>query len=140
MKFAVLALIAGASAIKLHQKSTHVAHVPATNYVKIAHMLKSKVKDKKPEECPTPEEKEEVEAWFHHVMADGKITKEEAKDGLAAAAAANDHELSPDEWAEAEAIFDAIDTSGDGAWQMAELEAIAEEAAAAYEEHCGEAW
>merc|ERR1711998_723864 len=92
MKFVYLALIAGASAIKLHQKPAHLAHAPATsNLVKIASHLKNKIA--KHEACPSPEEKEEVEAWFAEVMADGVLTKEEGAAGLQAAADHAGHQI-----------------------------------------------
>merc|ERR1711998_203235 len=129
MKFVYLALIAGASAIKLHQKPAHLAHAPATsNLVKIASHLKNKIA--KHEACPSPEEKEEVEAWFAEVMADGVLTKEEGAAGLQAAADHAGHEITPAQGAEA--IFDAIDTNNDGGLDMDELMAVAAEAEAEY--------
>ena len=111
MKIAAIALLlASASAVKLHQKAAMKKHVEKMR-------------------CPTPEEEAELASAAEAELArDGSISKED----VLAYMEANGVTASDEVLAEAEKIFDAIDTSGDGALQLEELQA----AEAEYRKHC----
>ena len=139
--FALAALVATVAGIKITQH-----HPSAVSQV----LLKTKAHRKgramaqllavQGEHCPTPEEKKKIEALTAEALADGEISPEEAMAGFKEMTGMDYSELPADVKAEVEAVWNAIDTNNDGSLQIAELEAVAEEAAAAYEEHCGEEW
>ena len=84
--FALAALVAAVSGIKVKQhtpsrlQAVLMKHTAKKQGAKIAAQLLALKDDK----CPTEAEKKEIEAWFHHVLEDGKITPQEAMDGYKA--------------------------------------------------------
>lgn len=101
--FAILALVCGASALKLHQ-----AH-PALLQVKNAPSMYLKLREE--EQCVWAE----LEAWAHGELKDGgTITKKEAYDAINGYAKKHGVDIPDAVWKELEDIFDAIDTNGDG--------------------------
>merc|ERR1712113_245249 len=119
MKF--LALIAGAAAIKLHQK--HAAHkTPAVHALLAARG------------CPTPEEEAAVAEWVHAELAkDGGITLAEIAEAL------HDHvdeAEAEDMWAEIEAGFDLVDADSNGEVTGPELRAAWEAHEEEYRKKC----
>ena len=74
----------------------------------------------------TPEQEQEIEDWVVEELTTGEmtITKEEAHDAIVAFGEKHGFPPIPEEaWAELEAMFDAVDANGDGAIDLAELEA-----------------
>merc|ERR1711904_137092 len=119
MKF--LALIAGAAAIKLHQKHAAPKH-PALHALLAAR------------DCPPPEEEAAVAEWIHTELAkDGGITLDEIRDGLHDAVGEDD---TADMWAKVEAGFDLVDADSNGELTGKELQAAWEAHEAEYREKC----
>ena len=132
MKFAALALIAGASALKLKSHAAIKAKAQLTNKSLLAVALKAK--DEEDWECPTPEEKEEAQPAVDWAVAelerDGDITMDEIKDALKDAGI----KLSKKEWKMVKEGFAYLDTNDDHKIDVAEAEA----AHAAFVAECGE--
>ena len=107
---AIALLLASTSAVKLHQRNAMKKHITELR-------------------CPTPAEEAELAAAAEAELArDGSISK----DDVLAYMKSKGVTASDEVLAEAEAIFDAVDTSGDGALQLEELQA----AEAEYRKHC----
>ena len=74
----------------------------------------------------TPEQEQEIEDWVVEQLTTGEctITKQEAHDAIVAFGEKHGFPPLPEEaWVELEAMFDAADLNGDGAIDLAELEA-----------------
>ena len=113
--FAILALVCGASAMKLHQHTS-----PMLLKMKAAPSLHNLVRTKKEDPCVW----NQIEAWAHSELKDGgTITKQEAHDALSALAKKHGIEIPDEVWDALEGIFDAIDTNGDGELDAAEVKA-----------------
>lgn len=102
----------------LKTKKRAVKSLLKTKHKKSAFLKLRKGGDKEEEEwCPTPEEEEAIEGGWEHVPEDLAITKED----YVAWAAEEGIELDDEELAEAEALFEEVDTNGDGAHSKDEL-------------------
>ena len=74
----------------------------------------------------TDEQEQEIEDWVVEELTTGEmtITKEEAHDAIVAFGEKHGFPPLPEEaWVELEKMFDAADLNGDGAIDLAELEA-----------------
>ena len=74
----------------------------------------------------TDEQEDEIEAWVKEKLTtgDNEISKEEAAEGLKAFVKKHGMApITPEEWKELEAIFDAVDTNGNGKLSLSELQA-----------------
>ena len=74
----------------------------------------------------TEEQEDEIEAWVVEELTTGEmtITKQEAHDAIVAFGEKHGFPPLPEEaWVELEAMFDEADLNGDGAIDLAELEA-----------------
>ena len=74
----------------------------------------------------TDEQEQEIEDWVVEELTtgEGTITKEEAHDAIVAFGEKHGFPPLPEEaWEELEAMFDEADLNGDGAIDLAELEA-----------------
>merc|ERR1711937_7746 len=115
--FAFVALLGSAAAIKLTHQAPH-SHKLAHSHIK-AHM-------KTKWENLTDEQEQEIEDWVVEELTtgEGTITKEEAHDAIVAFGEKHGFPPLPEEaWEELEAMFDEADLNGDGAIDLAELEA-----------------
>ena len=74
----------------------------------------------------TAEQEQEIEDWVVEELTTGEmtITKQEAHDAIVAFGKKHGFPPIPEEaWDELEAMFDSVDANGDGAIDLAELEA-----------------
>ena len=124
--FAILALVCGASAMKLTQHTS-----PMLLKMKAAPSLHSLVRTKE-DECIW----NEVEEWVHSQLEDGgTITKKEAHDALTALAKKHGIEIPDAVWEQLEAVFDAIDTDGNGELDAGEVKAAIDHVVKDKEDH-----
>lgn len=94
---------------------------------KVLVQVKSKLKDADWPEL-TPEQMKEIEDWVKSELADGgTITKDEAAAALQDFADTHGFTITDEMWEEAEMAFDYVDTNGDGAIDLDELEAVLKE-------------
>ena len=124
--FHLLALVGVASAMKLSSHNTHMlasikhANKNALRRVQTKNFIKQRW------ENLTPEQEKEIEDWVVEELTTGEmtITKQEAHDAIVAFGEKHGFPPLPEEaWVELEAMFDAADLNGDGAIDLAELEA-----------------
>ena len=124
--FHLLALVGVASAMKLSSHNTHMlasikhANKNALRRVQTKNFIKQRW------ENLTDEQEQEIEDWVVEELTtgEGTITKEEAHDAIVAFGEKHGFPPLPEEaWTELEAMFDQADLNGDGAIDLAELEA-----------------
>merc|ERR1711907_659228 len=127
--FALVALLGTAASMRLkHQQPPArqgCAHHQVHNMFakkRAQKLIKAKWEDL------SPEQEAEVEAWVTEQLTtgEGTITKEEAHDALVAFG--EKHGFSPiseETWEQLEAMFDEVDTNGDGEIDLEELSALA---------------
>ena len=124
--FHLLALVGVASAMKLSSHHTHMlssikhANKNALRRVQTKNFIKQRW------ENLTDEQEQEIEDWVVEELTtgEGTITKQEAHDAIVAFGEKHGFPPLPEEaWTELEAMFDEADLNGDGAIDLAELEA-----------------
>merc|ERR1711988_857985 len=110
--FAFVALLGSAAAIKLTHQPVHHSLAHAHTKTKWENL--------------TDEQEQEIEDWVVEELTtgEGTITKQEAHDAIVAFGEKHGFPPLPEEaWTELEAMFDEADLNGDGAIDLAELEA-----------------
>ena len=124
--FHLLALVGVASAMKLSSHNTHMlssikhANKNALRRVQAKNFIKQRW------ENLTEEQEQEIEDWVVEELTTGEmtITKQEAHDAIVAFGEKHGFPPLPEEaWEALEAMFDEADLNGDGAIDLAELEA-----------------
>ena len=122
--FHLLALVGVASAMKLSSHNTHMlssikhANKNALKRVQTKNLMKQRW------ENLTAEQEQEIEDWVVEELTSGDetITKEEAHAAIVAFGEKHGFEpLSEEDWEELEAIFDYVDSNGDGEIDLEEL-------------------
>ena len=126
--FALVALLGTAASMRLG--NINGAHlVKAAKSAKVNHVFAKKRAQKLMKqkwEHLTDEQEQEIEDWVVEELTtgEGTITKEEAHDAIVAFGEKHGLPPVPEEaWEELEAMFDEADLNGDGAIDLAELEA-----------------
>ena len=125
--FALVALLGTAASLRLSHQPLKNALVKVQHTQKINTMFAKKRAQKlmkaKWEEL-TEAQEDEIEAWVTEELTTGEktITKQEAHDALVAFGEKHGFPPIPKEaWVELEAMFDEVDTSGDGEIDLAEF-------------------
>jgi len=118
--FALVALLGTAASLRLSHQPLKNALVKVQHTQKINTMFAKKRAQKLMKakwEDLTEEQEAEIEAWVVEELTtgEGTITKEEAHDAIVAFGEKHGFPPIPEEaWVELEAMFDEVDTSGDG--------------------------
>ena len=123
MRFtALIALVASVSAIKLQ-------HKPKTAQFVSLHL--------KWDQCPTPAQEKEVHDWIKaELKKDGSINKDEVEAGLKVFAEKHGLEVNDEVLADAEEVFDYVDTNSDGKLTGKEIVAALNAQEKEYREKC----
>merc|ERR1711990_997754 len=129
MKFySLIALICGASAIKIAHKPASNNLVSMKTYTKLHSFTKSKLKAHQPDWDLTPEQEADIEEWIVSELTtgEGTITAEEAHTALTAFAEHHGFTISDEEWEELGDFFGSIDTNNDNQIDLEEMLAAME--------------
>ena len=126
--FALVALIGVAASMRLgHIQGAQLVKAVKTQKLQNTFAKKRAQKLMKAKwENLTDEQEQEIEDWVVEELTtgEGTITKEEAHDAIVAFGEKHGFPPLPEEaWVELEAMFDEADLNGDGAIDLAELEA-----------------
>ena len=126
--FALVALIGVAASMRLgHIQGAQLVKAVKTQKLQNTFAKKRAQKLMKAKwENLTDEQEQEIEDWVVEELTtgEGTITKEEAHDAIVAFGEKHGFPPLPEEaWEELEAMFDEADLNGDGAIDLAELEA-----------------
>ena len=126
--FALVALIGAAASMRLgHIQGAQLVKAVKTQKLHNTFAKKRAQKLMKAKwENLTDEQEQEIEDWVVEELTtgEGTITKEEAHDAIVAFGEKHGLPPVPEEaWEELEAMFDEADLNGDGAIDLAELEA-----------------
>ena len=127
--FALVALLGTAASLRLSHNTLKNALVKVEHTQKIDTMFAKKRAQKLMKakwEDLTDEQEAEIQAWVVEELTTGDktITKQEAHDAIVAFGEKHGFKPLPEEaWEELEAMFDEVDTNGNGEIDLAELEA-----------------